>query len=285
MNVSGTAPYDIDFNNAPLVGGFISATAGAAAPNTIRNLVISSTSQTATNAVGSQTVFVGVSETAATFKAGNGTLVWSAGGTYSGPVSFNVGTYINSAPQASAITQVTAASTLGGSGTFGSIVSTFGTIQPGSTLLNPGVLTASGNITLSGSTSVVPQLTGNGQGVGYDAVVAGGVLDYGGATVKHNGLPGAALPNGSVYQLFNASRYRNSISSLVALTTYAGETLTFTGPGVGGAFTTGTVGNGQSLTFTPSSGQLAIVPGPTSLMALGVGAAACDLVARRRRAA
>jgi autotransporter-associated beta strand protein len=241
--------------------------------------------QQATSSAGYQVVFQGVSGTAATFKAGNGTLIWSGSNSYSGPAALNVGIYLNNSSLGSTITQASPPTTLGGSGTFGSIVSTSGSVQPGASVPSVGVLSASGAITLGGSTSVVLQVSGTGQGVGYDALVAGGTLDYGNAIVKLDSLPGTAFANGSVFQLFGAGSFQNGISSLVALTQYDGQSITFSGPGGGGEWTTGVLGNGQTLTFTPSSGQLAVVPEPASCVvafaALAFGA--CIIDRRRRR--
>jgi len=284
MNVSGTVPYDIDANGATITNGFINSNSGAATPNTVRNLVISATSGQATNSAGYQVVFRGVSGTSSTFKAGNGTLIWAGSNTYSGSVSLNVGTYINNSSIGSTITQASAVTTLGGSGTFGSIISTSGTVQPGSSVTSVGVLSTSGAITLGGTTSVVLQVSGTGQGIGYDALIAGGALDYGNAIVKLDSLPGTAFANGSTFQLFGAGSFQNGISSLVALTQYAGQSLTFSGPGGGGEWSTGVLGNGQTLTFTPSSGQLVVVPEPAACVAAlaGLAVGALGMVRRRR---
>lgn len=264
VNISGTRAFDIDFNGATVISGMISSNLGAPAANAIRNQVINGPTQQSTNAAGYQTVFQGVSGTGATFKAGNGTLIWTGSNSYSGPISLNVGTYLNNSSLASTITQSSVTTTLGGSGTFGSIASTSGTIQPGASIASIGVLSAAAGISLGGTTSVVLQVTGTGRGVGYDALIAGAALDYGNAIVRLDSLPGTAFPNGSTFQLFDAASFQNTIASIVALTTYAGQSLTFSGPGGGGEWTTGTLGNGQTLTFTPQSGQLVVVPEPST---------------------
>ena len=268
VSISGSRAFDIDFNGAALDGsqGVFNLNTGASSANTIRNLSFTGTTRQTLESWGFQLVLQGVSGTAATRTAGNATVIWSGSNSYSGPISFERGAYSNDSSIASTITQSNTSSILGGSGTFGNIVSFAGTIMPGSLFSSRGVLSASGSIALGAFTTLRLQITSTGQGVGYDALVAGGTFDYGNAKLELDHLPLSPVPDGTMYQLFNAGSFVNNISSLTGLTRYGqGFTPpTFPGPDANGNWVSDVLYTGQTMKFFPSTGQLFVVPEPAS---------------------
>jgi autotransporter-associated beta strand protein len=277
---AGAGPYDIDVGGATNLGTYNArSTVG---PTSATNMVIAG-SLGFTIVPSATATLSNISGTAGRFKNGSGTLIFSGSNSYTGAISHNVGTIINNSYLPAPITVFSAGAVVAGSGTFASITTALGTAQPGPAIGSIGVLSSLGNITLSSTSGARLQVSAVGQGTGYDALIASGTMDYASGTLTLDSLPGSAFANGSSFQLFGANVFLGNLGSLAAATTYAGETLTFTGPGAGGEWTTGALTNGQTLTFTPSTGILAVVPEPTSLVAIASGVACFAFVRRRRR--
>jgi autotransporter-associated beta strand protein len=278
----GAGPYDIDVGGATNLGTYNArSTAG---PTSATNMVIAG-SLGFTVIPSATATLSSISGTAGRFKNGSGTLIFSGSNSYSGAITHNVGTIINNSYLPAPITVFSAGAVVAGSGTFASITTVLGTAQPGPAIDSIGVLSSLGNITLSATSGVRLQVSAAGQGTGYDALIASGTMDYASGVLTLDSLPGSAFANGSSFQLFGAGAFLGNLGSLTAATTYAGETLTFTGPGAGGEWTTGALTNGQTFTFTPSTGVLAVVPEPTTCASLLAGLACGGYSLFRRRRA
>lgn len=274
---AGAGPYNIDVGNATNLGTYNARS--SVGPTSARNMVISgSLGFTITPSV--TATLSSISGTASRFKAGSGTLIFSGSNSYSGVISHNVGTIINNSYLPAPVTVFSSGAVLAGSGTFAAITTVLGTAQPGPAIGSIGVLSSLGNITLSSTSGARLQVSAVGQGVGYDALIASGTMNYASANITLDSLPGSAFANGSSFQLFGAGTFVGNLGSLSAATTYAGENLAFT-RGSGGEWTSGALTNGQTFTFTPSMGVLAVVPEPAGMVVVALGVV-CLAVARRR---
>jgi autotransporter-associated beta strand protein len=98
---------------------------------------------------------------------------------------------------------VNTGTTLGGVGTVAEISTTSGTVNPGDSAAATGILTDTGGLVLSGSSTFAAELNGTTAGSGYDQLVAGsggtgGTVNVTGATL--NVTLGSAFPSGSGQQ-------------------------------------------------------------------------------------
>jgi autotransporter-associated beta strand protein len=175
---------------------------------------------------------------------------------------------------------VLAGAMLSGTGTIAGPTSILagGTFSPGATSEAVGLFTiGSGGLALAGET--VLDLTGTSRGTAYDGVnfTAGGGLTYGGSMLLRFS---DVLPDGT-YDLFSDfASQTGSFSSINLTGSYSGA-LTEQSPGVwSGSF------GSQTITFTNSTGSLSIVPEPSAVLLLGLGAGIvavrCHRRARRR---
>jgi fibronectin-binding autotransporter adhesin len=140
-------------------------------------------------------------------KNGAGALTLSAANTYTGPTAVNGGSLLING---SVLGAVTAASggTVGGNGNLGSTlaVSAGGTVSPG---LSVGILTATNNVTLGGTTFMEIH-----QALATNDLLRSisGSITYGGTLTATN--LGGLLTNGNSFKLFNAGSYLGSFSTL-----------------------------------------------------------------------
>ncbi|MFM7205581.1 MAG: beta strand repeat-containing protein, partial [Planctomycetaceae bacterium] len=207
---------------------------------------------------------------------GPGAVVLTGSAPYSGATSvINGSLLVNTLlPNTSAVT-VAAAGTLAGSGTISGPVSLAGTLSPAGS--GTGVLTL-GSLSLASSASTLLTIGGTSRGTAYDAVdvTQASALTYGGTlALSFNNLFGD-------YSTFGLFGFTGTPSSSLASVTATGSygSLSFTN--AGGVWTAA-AGNGQTLSFTESTGTLSIIPEPTvvvsGLTAFGLGTL---LLARRR---
>jgi autotransporter-associated beta strand protein len=155
-------------------------------------------------------------------KFGVGTLTLTAANTYTGPTTVSNGTLAVNGSITSAVT-VQSGGTLAGSGSVSGTVAVNagGSIAPG-TVGTIGTLTASGNITLNGTTII--EL--NKQSSLKDFLVSAGSIAYGG-TLSVTNLAGS-YAGGDAFKIFDGTSYSGSftITPTIPATGFAWDTST-----------------------------------------------------------
>lgn len=282
LRSTGTTSREI--NTSVVLDGAVtlgSTTAGQTGIITVTN---SGSTTVASNSV--VTIVVGgttawnqaTSGAGAVTKAGSGILIFTGSGgslTHSGSTVVQAGTLIMNANLASAgAVSVLNGATLFGSGTIAgpATVQSGGILSPGSAASSAGVLTFGSSLGLSGQTLL--EMTGTDRGSQYDAFTIAGGLTYGGSLqLQFSGT----LPEGT-YNLFSGfSSQSNSFSTISLTGGYSGSLTNNSG------VWTGTFGS-QSLTFSNATGDLLIVPEPTTGLLTGLACAmAAATLSRRRR--
>ena len=282
LRSTGTASREI--NTSVVLDGAVtlgSTTAGQTGIITVTN---SGSTTVASNSVvtivdGGTTAWnQATSGAGAVTKAGSGILIFTGSGgslTHSGSTVVQAGTLIMKANLASAgAVSVLNGATLFGSGTIAgpATVQSGGILSPGSAASSAGVLTFGSSLGLSGQTLL--EMTGTDRGSQYDAFTIAGGLTYGGSLqLQFSGT----LPEGT-YNLFSGfSSQSNSFSTISLTGGYSGSLTNNSG------VWTGTFGS-QSLTFSNATGDLLIVPEPTTGLLTGLACAmAAATLSRRRR--
>lgn len=213
-------------------------------------------------------------------KAGSGILTLAGNSSYSGSTTVSQGKLLVNGDNSSATGAVTVAAgaTLGGSGVIGGATTVNGSLSPGN---SPGELSIA-SLVLGGSSTSLFEINGTTRGTSYDGVtiLQSSGLAYGGVlSLTFAGTFG----DNTTFDLFNfGGAATGSFSSVTASGSYG--SLTFVNDGFG-VWTSGpTSVAGQTMTFTQSTGDLAIVPEPSTLAMLGCVAACGGLLLRRRRA-
>ena len=189
---------------------------------------------------------------------------------YSGATAINSGSLLVDTflANTSAVT-VAAAGTLGGSGTIAGPVLIAGALSPSGS--GVGVLTM-GSLSLASSASTLLTVGGTSRGIAYDAidVTQPASLTYGGTlALAFDGLFG----DNTSFGLFG---FTGTPSSSLSTVTASGSYGALSFSNIGGVWTA-VAGNGQTLTFTESTGMLSIIPEPTTMLS-GVMAAGLVLV-------
>jgi autotransporter-associated beta strand protein len=241
-------------------------------------------------ALGSATLTTGNGNTSTTYagalsgsgglaKTGTGTFTLSGSSSYTGATAVNGGKLLVNGQLGNTAVAVNASGLLGGSGTIlGNVtVASSGTLAPGN---SPGVFTV-GSLSLLAGSHTLMEITGTAAGF-YDQIVGTGLggLTYGSSL---NLVMTGSCANQTVFHLFsNFSSYTGDFSAvgLNATGEYAG--LTFAGDG--GVWTSTETANGQRLVFSTGTGDLIVVPEP-STYAMALAGLACGgwQMFRRRR--
>ena len=209
-------------------------------------------------------------------KNGTGLQRLAGTSTYTGTTTVNSGTLAVDGALGATTTFVDAAAVLQGSGTIGGVATIQGTLSPGN---SPGVITL-GSAVLGATSSTRIEITGATRGTQYDGVniTTPAGLTYGGTmALSFSSLFG----DGTTFDIFSfTGASSGAFASVVSTGSYAGTWTDVLGSG-----TYQLVSGGQTLTFSPSTGDIVVVPEPAAitLLAAGVGLTGA-LAARRRRA-
>jgi trimeric autotransporter adhesin len=205
-------------------------------------------------------------------KLGAGTLVLDGTNTYTGVTQVRAGTLVvdGSTASGSAVT-VASGATLGGSG----VIAGATTIQPGGSLApgnSPGVLSFGSDLTLEGA--VVMELNGLTRATQYDGIDVGGQLNYGGTLTLNFG---SVFTDGDSFNLFDFASTTGTFDSITFAGAYIGALANDSG------VWTGNIG-GQDFSYLDSTGQLNVVPEPSTyaLCALAAGSWGALRFLRRR---
>jgi autotransporter-associated beta strand protein len=208
---------------------------------------------------------------------GLGTVVLTGSTSYSGATAVNSGSLLVETflPNTSGVT-VAAGATLGGSGSISGPISMAGSLTPGGNA-GFGTLTV-GSLGLSGSASTLLAIGGTTRGASYDAidVTQASALTYGG---------GLSLSFSDVFAdntSFGLFGINGTPSSSFASVTASGSYGLLTFSNAGGVWTA-SAGNGQTLTFTETTGTLSIIPEPTLVLSGVMTAGLASLLIARRR--
>jgi autotransporter-associated beta strand protein len=209
-------------------------------------------------------------------KLGAGTLVLGAANTYTGGTTVRAGTLVvdGSTAAGSAVT-VASGATLGGSG----VIAGATTIQSGGSLApgnSPGVLSFGSDLTLEGA--VVMELNGLTRATQYDGIDVGGQLNYGGTLTLNFG---STFADGDSFNLFDFASTTGTFDSITFAGAYIGALANDSG------VWTGNIG-GQDFSYLDSTGQLNVVPEPSTYALCALAAVswgALRLLRRRARPA
>jgi autotransporter-associated beta strand protein len=208
-------------------------------------------------------------------KLGAGTLVLEGTNTYTGVTQVREGTLAVDGSTAAGAVTVAAGATLGGSGVIAgaTTVQSGGTLAPGN---SPGVLSFGSDLTLEGA--VVMELNGLTRATQYDGIDVGGQLNYGGTLTLNFG---SVFADGDSFNLFDFASTSGTFDSITFAGAYIGALANDSG------VWTGNIG-GQDFSYLDSTGQLNVVPEPSTsaLCALAAGSwGALRLLRRRARPA
>ena len=219
-----------------------------------------------------------LSGSGAVTKLGGGTLTLSGSSSYTGATAVNGGKLLVNGQLGNTAVAVNASGLLGGSGTIlGNVtVGSSGTLAPGN---SPGVFTV-GSLSLLAGSHTLMEITGTAAGF-YDQIVgtALGGLTYGSSL---NLVMTGSYADQTTFQLFSNFSSNTGDFSAVGLNAtgeYAG--LTFAGDG--GVWTSTETANGQRLVFSTGTGDLIVVPEPSTWVMGAVGLACAAWGGFRRR--
>jgi fibronectin-binding autotransporter adhesin len=211
-------------------------------------------------------------------KSTSGTVTLTGNNTYTGNTAINQGRLAVNGSLSTGTVSVAAAAWLQGTGTIAGPVSVSGNLSPGN---SPGILTV-GSLSLLGSSTTGIEINDIVRGASYDGINITGTsspLAYGGVLSIAFGNA-SAFTNGQTFDIFSfTSLFSGSFSSVASTGFYAG---TWSNIGSG---TYQLASGGQTLTFSPSTGDIIVVPEPATIAILGSAVGLLGLtIARRRKA-
>lgn len=219
-----------------------------------------------------------ISGTGAVTKQGAGTLNFTGTSSYAGANRVDGCRLLVSGQLGNTAVAVNAGGLLGGSGTIlGDVtVDSWGTMSPGN---SPGVLKV-GSLSLMAGSHTLMDITGTSSSL-YDRIVGVG---SGGLTFGGNldlVMPGSRADQTTFHLFSNFASYTGTFAAvgLGATGEYAG--LTFTG--TDGVWTSTETANNQRLVFATGTGNLVVVPEPSTYALMAVNAGIVGLMHRRKR--
>ena len=202
-------------------------------------------------------------------KTGVGTVTLSAANTYLGATAVSTGgLVVNGSLANSGGLSVAAGAWLSGTGSINNLSTVSGSLVPGGAA---GVMQF-GSLTLTSSAATLIDIAGASRGVSYDGVdvLTGSGLTYGGTlALSFTTL----LPDNTTLNIFDFTGSTGSFASITSSGSYAS---TWSSLGSG---TWQSTQNGQTLTFSESTGDLIIVPEP--IVGVATVGLACVVLASR----
>lgn len=229
-------------------------------------------------------------------KSTSGTVSLTAANTYTGTTSVSAGTLLlsgNGAISSSTLIDVAAGATLDVAGVTGGYVLASGqtlkgngTIRGDATIegalapgASPGLLTFENSLVLGAASETFMEIIGTSRGVagGYDAIDIGTSLSYGGDLILTM-TSGISL---GTYDLFDFSSQTGDFASVSFAGGFYAGTFTNNGSGIWSA--TDTNGSGQTFQFSQATGDLSVVPEPSTTLLAGLGLMGVLAWARRSR--
>jgi autotransporter-associated beta strand protein/T5SS/PEP-CTERM-associated repeat protein len=290
VGVSGTGTLDISGSGVVSVGGTLSqGTYGTINLNSGGTLQIGVGGTTGVLGVSTLTnngtlifnrsdapTYSGIiSGTGAVRKQGDGTLTLSGSSTYTGATAVDGGTMLVNGQLGDTAVTVNANGLLGGTGTIlgGVTVASSGTLSPGN---STGVLTVGSLSLLPGSHTLMEIDTTSL----YDQIVGTGTLTYGGSLDL---VMTGSYADGTTFNLFRSFSSKNGDFTTVELDA-TGEYFGLLFTGTAGVWTSTWTTNHQRLVFSTTTGNLVVVPEP-STYAMVIAGLACGgwQMFRRRR--
>ena len=221
-----------------------------------------------------------ISGSGAVTKQGGGTLNFTGTSSYTGATAVDGGKLLVNGQLGNTAVSVNVGGLLGGSGTIlGDVtVGSSGTLAPGN---SPGVLTV-GSLSLLAGSHALMEITGT-SGSLYDQIVGvgSGGLTYGGSLDL---VMSGSYADQTTFHLF--SNFSSSTGDFAAVGLNAtGEYAGLTFAGLSGVWTSTWTTNHQRLVFSTNTGNLVVVPEPsTYAMALaGLACGGWQMFQRRRR--
>ena len=221
-----------------------------------------------------------ISGTGAVTKQGGGTLTLTGTSSYTGATHVDGGALLVNGRLGNTAVLVASGGLLGGSGTIDGMLTVLagGTLSPGN---SPGTLHV-GSLQLGGSSTTLMEISGTAAGL-YDQIVGtgSGMLTYGGTLDLVMSGSYADQTTFHLFSNFSSPSYGDFAAvGLNATGEYFG--LTFTG--TDGVWTSTWTTNHQRLVFTTTTGDLVVVPEP-STVAMALAGLACGgwQMMRRRR--
>lgn len=208
-------------------------------------------------------------------KIGAGTVVLSGSNSTTLPWAVQAGKLlINGTNGGAGGTTVDAGALLGGSGRINGLVTVNGTLSPGN---SPGVLTLS-SLVLTSTATTLMEINDLTRGLDYDGITitSASGLTYGGSLSLAFGLAGA-VPDQTTFDLFNFSGSPSGDFTSVTSTGFYAGTWSPVSSG-----TWSLESGGQTLTFSAATGDVVVVPEPSTLLLVACAAGIAAIAARRR---
>ena len=216
-----------------------------------------------------------ISGTGAVTKQGGGMLTLTGTSNYTGATAVNGGSMLVNGRLGNTVVSVGNGALLGGSGTIDGVLTVLagGTLSPGN---SPGVLTV-GSLSLSDGSTTLMEINNTSL---YDQIVGTGTLTYGG---NLDLVISGSYANGTTFNLFRNFSTKTLDFADVGLDA-TGEYASLTFTGTDGVWTSTWTTNQQRLVFSTTTGNLVVVPEPSTyaMAVAGLAFGGWQMMRRRR---